>query len=243
MFRMNNSGKLYLSKKVFIILTGSVLLVALIGWVVLVSGLLEKDKKPDGEEKSKNGTFTSKEPKYEFPEVPDGYVMVFRQTSRYEVADNGVRTLRAEMEYDEYGREISETVYDIEGAFSHREVYEYDERGNVIKQAEYDESGFVLYMWEAVYNEQGVMIERRDNALRDYFDDNGNLLYEKYILDWHGFLEQMEHLLSEEDDTLRKAACIYILQVFYRVRWDPEREFYPQYHERMDAARSHFGFA
>ena len=182
MFCMNNSGKLHLSKKVFIILTGSVLLVALIGWVVLVSGLLKKDKKPDGEEKSKNGTFTPKEPKYEIPEVPDGYVMVFRQTSRYEVADNGVRTLRAEMEYDEYGREISETGYDIEGAFSHREVYEYDERGNVIKRTEYDESGFVLYVWEAVYNEQGVMIERRDNALRDYFDDNGNLLYEKYIL-------------------------------------------------------------
>ena len=79
--------------------------------------------------------------------------------------------------------------------------------------------------------------------IRRWLDTPDLPLYEKYILDWHGFLEQMEHLLSEEDDTLRKAACIYILQVFYRVRWDPEREFYPQYHERMDAARSHFGFA
>ena len=79
--------------------------------------------------------------------------------------------------------------------------------------------------------------------IRSWLDTPDLPLYEKYILDWHGFLEQMEHLLSEEDDTLRKAACIYILQVFYRVRWDPEREFYPQYHERMDAARRHFGFA
>ncbi len=74
MFRMNNSGKLRLSKKTFIILVSSVLLVALIGWVVLLSGLLKKDKKP------KDGTVTPKEPKYELPEVPEGYVLVFRQT-------------------------------------------------------------------------------------------------------------------------------------------------------------------
>ena len=83
MFRMNNSGKLRLSKKTFIILVSSVLLVALIGWVVLLSGLLKNDKKP------KDGTVTPKEPKYELPEVPEGYVLVFRQTESYDVSEKG----------------------------------------------------------------------------------------------------------------------------------------------------------
>ena len=65
MLRMNNSGKLHLTKKAFIILVSSVLLVALVGWILLISGLLKKDRKRDG-------TVKPKESKDVIPEVPRG---------------------------------------------------------------------------------------------------------------------------------------------------------------------------
>ncbi|MBO4669889.1 MAG: hypothetical protein J5648_08000 [Lachnospiraceae bacterium] len=175
MFRMNNSGKLRLSKKTFIILVGSVLLVALIGWVVLLSGLLKKDKKP------KDGTVTPKEPKYELPEVPEGYVLVFRQTESYDVSEKGKKSLRTEFEYDENGRKISEKRYDEDGSLDRRIVYLYDVHGNLLKQTSYDASDVLLHEWEYGYNEQGGIIEERDdNAIVKIYDGKGNLLFEKH---------------------------------------------------------------
>ena len=174
MFRMNNSGKLRLSKKTFIILVSSVLLVALIGWVVLLSGLLKKDKKP------KDGTVTPKEPKYELPEVPEGYVLVFRQTESYEVSEKGKKSLRTEFEYDENGRKISEKSYDIDGNLDRRIVYLYDVHGNLLKQTSYDASDVLLHEWEYGYNEQGSIIEERDNSTVKIYDGKGNLLFEKH---------------------------------------------------------------
>lgn len=177
MFRMNNSGKLRLSKKTFIILVGSVLLVALIGWVVLLSGLLKKDKKP------KSGTDTPKEPKYDIPEVPEGYVLVFRQTSTYDVSEKGKKSLRAEFEYDENGRKISEKSYDIDGNLDRRIVYLYDVHGNLLKQTTYDARDIVMQEYENVYNEQGRIIKSREGHIWNIYDDRGELLLEKYVSD------------------------------------------------------------
>ena len=79
--------------------------------------------------------------------------------------------------------------------------------------------------------------------IRKWLDTPDMAQYERFILDWHAFLEQLSHFLSPEEEDLRKAACLYLLQAFYRVRWDAEQPFYPQYEERMAAARRHFGFA
>ena len=174
MFRMNNSGKLRLSKKTFIILVSSVLLVALIGWVVLLSGLLKKDKKP------KDGTVTPKEPKYELPEVPEGYVLVFRQTESYDVSEKGKKSLRTEFEYDENGRKISEKSYDVDGSLDRHIVYLYDVHGNLVKQTAYNARDIVISELEYVYNEQGGIIEERENSIVSIYDGKGNLLLEKY---------------------------------------------------------------
>ena len=78
--------------------------------------------------------------------------------------------------------------------------------------------------------------------IRKWMDTPDLPRYEQYIISWHYFLERLGHFLNEEDKALRKAACVYLLQVFYRVPWDAEEDFYEQYEKRMEAAKEHFGF-
>ena len=196
MLRMNNSGKLHLTKKAFIILVGSVLLVALVGWILLISGLLKKDRKPDG-------TAKPKESKYVIPEVPSGYAMVFRLTSCYDVSDKGEKILRSEYEYDEKGRRVSYVDYDAGGNFREQTIYVYDGNGNMIKETVYDASGLVNKEIETVYNENGGIKERREDFLKEIYNDNGNTLYRIVCMEdgsefvWDEYYYSSEGLLTE----------------------------------------------
>lgn len=177
MFRMNNSGKLRLSKKTFIILVGSVLLVALIGWVVLLSGLLKNDKKP------KDGTVTPTEAvavplalEYNLPEVPEGYVLVFRQTANYSVLDTGEKVLHQDFEYDGNGRLISDKTYNNDGSIYCESVYSYDETGNKTLVIYYDSEG-TSREEETTYYANGVISEYRENHTKTLYDEQGRKLY------------------------------------------------------------------
>lgn len=67
--------------------------------------------------------------------------------------------------------------------------------------------------------------------------------YEAYIRTWHYFLEDVQHLLdSSENDTLRKQVNMYLLQEFFVKAWS-EEGFYPQFEERLAAAKRFVGLA
>lgn len=78
--------------------------------------------------------------------------------------------------------------------------------------------------------------------IRKWMDTPDLPRYEQFVVSWHSFLEGLDHILEREDEALRKAASIYLLQAFYRVTWKGDEDFYVQYEQRMDAARKHFGF-
>lgn len=58
--------------------------------------------------------------------------------------------------------------------------------------------------------------------------------YEKYITDWHYFLEEVKAFLEEQqDEQLQKDLNTYILDGFYAAPYDSGREFYEQFEERL----------
>ncbi len=62
--------------------------------------------------------------------------------------------------------------------------------------------------------------------------------YEKFVLDWHCFLEDLdEHLTAGGEESMRKAGCMYVLRHFYVEPFDKRGEFYPLFDLRLKQAR------
>ena len=65
--------------------------------------------------------------------------------------------------------------------------------------------------------------------------------YEEFVRQWHGFLKKAgEILVSFTDQETRKNISMYILKTFYLAPYDPERDFYEQFGERMKQAEKYF---
>lgn len=62
--------------------------------------------------------------------------------------------------------------------------------------------------------------------------------YEKYVTDWHYFLEDAGKLVLESQDTdSPRNLNLYILQSFYRKPYDKEQDFYAQFDIRLRDAK------
>ncbi len=62
--------------------------------------------------------------------------------------------------------------------------------------------------------------------------------YEKFVLDWHCFLEDLDEKLSAVgDEAMRKAGCMYVLRHFYAEPFETRTEFYPYFDCRLRQAR------
>lgn len=67
--------------------------------------------------------------------------------------------------------------------------------------------------------------------------------YEEYIRTWHYFLEDVGHMLDgSENDHLRKQVNMYLLQEFFVKEWSDDG-FYPQFEQRLEAAKRFVGLA
>lgn len=67
--------------------------------------------------------------------------------------------------------------------------------------------------------------------------------YEAYIRDWHYFLEDVQHILEGcTNPALEKQINLYLLQEFFLNPWE-EEEFYPQFEQRLRAAKQTVGIA
>ena len=61
---------------------------------------------------------------------------------------------------------------------------------------------------------------------------------EKFIIDWHYFLKEWTNRLSEAEDSYRKTVCLYLLKTFYQKPYEVEKDFYVQFYERLEEART-----
>lgn len=216
MKKTDNRGRITLRRKTFLIAGAVVLTLVLLAWVFLIVGVLKNGKKSDGKKSSKgkaNGKNVTAE-EYQIPEVPKGYVLVFRKTEHYSIGPNGERALKFSREYDENGLCTAEIRYSDDGPVrQRRNIYTYDEEGRTksctkyymvdewkkseLTTYEYDDRGIIrkestnYYDYDddmeytVLYNENGDMTERRNTvAGHDTF-------LEKRIYDDNGRLTEI----------------------------------------------------
>ena len=65
--------------------------------------------------------------------------------------------------------------------------------------------------------------------------------YERYIWDWHQFVNQCEEALEALEEEQRKILTLYILKTFFQTTY-PEADFYTEFYTRLEKAKEMFGF-
>ena len=61
--------------------------------------------------------------------------------------------------------------------------------------------------------------------------------YEKFVTDWHYFLNRVEAAVSNNaDESVAKQLNMYVLQTFYLTPYEAGERFYEQFYERLDKA-------
>ena len=61
---------------------------------------------------------------------------------------------------------------------------------------------------------------------------------QEFITKWHYLLNEVEEILGDnEDDTFRKNLNMFVLSTFYLTAYDGNRDFYDQFHERVERFR------
>lgn len=62
--------------------------------------------------------------------------------------------------------------------------------------------------------------------------------YEKFVLDWHNFLLDVQEVFYEtEDETLVKNLNMYVLSRFYYTPYKEDEDFYPQFYVRLEESK------
>lgn len=61
--------------------------------------------------------------------------------------------------------------------------------------------------------------------------------YEKFVADWHYFLRDLQESMAKKDPEWASGACVRILNEFFFNPYDSKADFYPQFYERLAAAK------
>lgn len=62
--------------------------------------------------------------------------------------------------------------------------------------------------------------------------------YDQYICCWHYFLIDLEKVIeNSRDDLLMKKIDMFVLELFYLTPYDPDKDFYEQFYQRMETAK------
>ena len=64
---------------------------------------------------------------------------------------------------------------------------------------------------------------------------------ERFVIDWHRLLRDLQALASQAGETTRHSICMKLLALFYRCKWDLEEPFFPQFDRLYPQARQSFG--
>lgn len=62
--------------------------------------------------------------------------------------------------------------------------------------------------------------------------------YEAFVRDWHYFLKDVQEVLYQTEDTDKiRDLNLYVVKKFYMLPYDQERDFYPQFYERLSEGK------
>ncbi len=73
--------------------------------------------------------------------------------------------------------------------------------------------------------------------IRKWIDTPEPERYENFVISWHYFLKDMSRYLADKGDPEKeKQINLTLLKLFYMLPYDPERDFYEQFGERLNMA-------
>lgn len=99
----------------------------------------------------------------------------------------------------------------------------------------YEENGFRYFL----QIHECSCKDRENVQVRDWLDTPNLKKYEKYIDCWHRFLKAWEKkVLSLKQDEERKQYVLYPMMQFFNKPYDTEKDFYPQFYERLEEAEA-----
>ena len=158
-----------LGKKKLFILFGSIAGVIVIACVLIISGVFKKKDKGPG---------------YDIPKVPDGYFLVFRLVSEYDVAD-GEKTPITLCEYDKHGNLLVEKLkYRLYGddEFDRITEYSYNDQDKPVRVQTVYADGDVRTE-EFTYDSDGretqcaITQDGGTKTICSEYDESGNLVF------------------------------------------------------------------
>lgn len=81
------------------------------------------------------------------------------------------------------------------------------------------------------------MENRSKVKVRKWIDTPDTKRYEKFILDWHNFLKQLEDKMKRNNDpAFAKKTSMYVLKQFYLMPFEVDQDFYDQFGKRLEAS-------
>ena len=101
----------------------------------------------------------------------------------------------------------------------------------------YDEQGFKYFLQIHECSKK----EKTKIKVKKWLGISDIKSYEKYILDWHTFINQCEEALVQLEEEQRKLLTLYILKTFYQITYS-ETDFYQEFYTRLERAKEMFGF-
>ena len=101
----------------------------------------------------------------------------------------------------------------------------------------YEETGFkyFLQVYECPKKEKSKIKVKKWLGISDI------KAYEKFVWDWHSFLNQCEEALPQLEDMQQKTLTLYLLKTFYQTGY-PKELFYEEFYKRLENAKEMFGF-
>ncbi len=99
----------------------------------------------------------------------------------------------------------------------------------------YEEQGFQYFL----QTHECRMETRTKVKVRKWIDTSDIKQYEKFILDWHSFLKNLEQQLEQEKDSaFSNKVSMYVLKNFYLTPYKYGQDFYSQFEKRLVDASS-----
>lgn len=75
--------------------------------------------------------------------------------------------------------------------------------------------------------------------VKKWIDTPQTRQYEEFVTEWHYFLKDLgEKMQQAQDADLEKSINIYVLQYFFMMPYEADRDFYEQFAERMTRAKA-----
>lgn len=99
----------------------------------------------------------------------------------------------------------------------------------------YEEQGFQYFL----QTHECRMETRTKVKVRKWIDTSDIKQYEKFIMDWHSFLKNLEQQLEQEKDSaFSNKVSMYVLKNFYLTPYKYGQDFYSQFEKRLVDASS-----